>query len=230
MARREEAEAGSARTSKATTNVATRTERMQLRSTAAPPRRCARPQTAARRRSLCATLAPSGNGCRARASGGGRLPRRGGLLGSCGTANRGSTRRRHHRPPPARDRGRSGDRASRPMSCVRPPRFSGLTRYRNHRVQQHKELDLDTLADQRCAESAERLGNDDQVGPTTDRIHGGVCVFLPARRIVTRRERNWNGIVAPSPQYTHDQVPVAAVAPSAGSARTSISTSFVPTR
>ena len=89
-----------------------------------------------------------------------------------------------------------------------------------------EELDRDPLTDQRRAESAEQLGDDEYIaGPVADRIHDDVGVLLPTRRIITRWEGDRNRIVAPGLQSAYDSVPVAFV-PRTRSARTLLATSL----
>jgi hypothetical protein len=61
-----------------------------------------------------------------------------------------------------------------------PPVLGCLTRQWDQARQQHQQLHGRPLADQRCGERAERLGDHDQVGSVPDGVDDGIGILPQA--------------------------------------------------
>ena len=59
---------------------------------------------------------------------------------------------------------------------VVPPLAGGLTGPRDHRSHEHEQIDGPVLANERCAESGQRLSDKDEIRKVADGVDDGVDV------------------------------------------------------
>ena len=99
---------------------------------------------------------------------------------------------------------------------VRPPVVAGLAGERDHRVEEHEQVDGQPLADERRGEAGERLRDEHDVASVADRRHDRIGVLVPARAVIARWKRDRDRDLARRLELAHDEVPLPAVTTGAG--------------
>jgi hypothetical protein len=98
----------------------------------------------------------------------------------------------------------------RSVAGVRPPVSRGLARGRHHAGHEDQRVGGEPIRDQGRGEPTERLTDDDQILPVTDRLDDGVGVVPELRGGVIGRKVRGHHVVPARAQLRLHQVPVPA--------------------